>query len=169
MNTSAVDLGMSLVPVAYPFPTEDCQCPEAYIGLSCEDCSPGFTRSSGLPTDACVRCDCNNQSSDCDPLTGVCLDCQGNTEGDNCERCIGSYYGDPTSGIPCLPCECPLLANSFSPTCYLNETDGLHVCDNCATGYAGRYCEVCMDGYYGSPLVSSSYDMFELMPSCAHT
>ena len=147
---------MSLVPIIYPFPTEDCQCPDNYTGRSCEDCSEGFTLSSRLPTDTCVRCDCNNQSSDCDPLTGVCVNCQGNTQGEHCEQCAAGYYGDPTRGIECLLCRCPLVANSFSATCYLNETDGLPVCDNCATGYTGRNCELCMNGYFGSPLVSIS-------------
>ena len=149
------NLTMSRVPILYPFPTENCQCPEAYTDLSCGDCSPGFARSSDIPTDTCVRCDCNNQTLNCDPVTGICINCQGNTEGDHCEQCTDGYYGDPTNDVECLPCECPLLDNSFSPTCILNETDGLSICDGCAPGYTGRNCELCMDGYFGNPLVSS--------------
>lgn len=155
---STVDIITSpIIPILYPFPTEECQCPEAYSGLSCEECSQGFARSSGLPTDSCARCDCNNQTLDCDPVTGICLNCQGNSEGDRCERCIPGYYGNPTANIDCLPCQCPLLNNNFSPTCFLNETDGQSTCDNCAEGYTGRNCEVCMDGYFGSPLVSNCF------------
>lgn len=149
------NLTISHVPVLYPFPTENCQCPEAYSGHSCGDCSPGFARSSDFPMDTCVRCDCNNHTLDCDSVTGVCINCQGNTEGDHCEQCTTGYYGDPTNSVECLPCECPLLDNSFSPTCILNETDGLSICDGCALGYTGRNCELCIDGYFGNPLVSS--------------
>jgi hypothetical protein len=154
---STVNFTSPITPILYPFPTEDCQCPEAYIGLSCEECGQGFARSSGLHTDSCVRCDCNNQTLDCNPVTGSCLNCQGNTEGNRCERCVPGYYGDPTTNIDCLPCQCPLLNNNFSPTCFLNETDGQSTCDNCAEGYTGRNCEACMDGYFGSPLVSAFY------------
>lgn len=160
---STVNFISPIVPILYPFPTENCQCPEAYTGLSCEECSQGFARSSGLNTDSCVRCDCNNQTLDCDPVTGSCFNCQGNTEGDRCERCIPGYYGDPTTNIDCLPCQCPLLNNNFSPTCFLNETDGQSTCDNCAQGYTGRNCEVCMDGYFGSPIVSTFFSFSSIL------
>ena len=63
------------------------------------------------------------------------------------------FYGDPTRGIPCLPCNCPVVGNGFSPTCYLNNTDGLSTCNACAVGYTGRNCEICMDGFFGNPMV----------------
>lgn len=154
---SSINLTTSVVPILYPFPTEDCQCPEAYSGLSCQECSQGFAQLSGLPTDPCVKCNCNNQTLDCDAATGVCLNCQENTEGDHCEHCLNGYYGDPTRGVECLPCQCPRSDSNFSPTCFLNETDGLATCDNCAEGYTGRNCELCMDGYFGSPLVRISH------------
>ena len=147
MNTTQVTV------IRTSFPTERCVCPEAYQGSSCMECARGFARVSDNVLDPCNRCECNNQSLDCDPNTGECLDCQGNTEGFNCDRCIPGYYGDPTRGIPCLPCECPLARNSFSPTCFL-DSDGLQTCDSCAVGYTGRNCDMCMDGYFGSPFVS---------------
>lgn len=153
-NSTSTNSSMSAVPILFPFPTELCQCPQNYTGPSCENCSSGFTRSFGQPTDQCITCNCSNQASDCDPITGICIDCQGNTEGDHCERCITGYYGDPLSGVECLRCECPLLTNNFSPTCFFNETDGQPTCDNCSRGYTGRNCELCMNGYYGNPLVS---------------
>ena len=53
---------------------EECQCPEGYKGLSCENCAPGFTRSgSGLYLGTCVPCQCNGKSSSCDPESGTCL------------------------------------------------------------------------------------------------
>ena len=101
-----------------------------------------------------MRCECNNLTLDCDVSSGACLDCEGNSEGANCERCRSGYYGDPTRNISCMQCACPLIDNSFSPTCFLDEQDDMQTCDNCAPGYAGRNCELCMEGYFGSPLVS---------------
>ena len=136
------------------YPVEDCSCPAPYRGLSCQSCARGYFRPSGLVMDPCLQCNCNGQTLDCDLVTGTCLNCSGNTTGSNCERCIDGFYGDPTRGIPCMPCNCPLAGNSFSPTCSLNLTDSQSTCDNCAPGYTGRNCEICMDGFFGNPMVS---------------
>ena len=137
-------------------PLEACDCPAPYQGQSCEACARGYARPSGSIADPCVECECNGQTLDCDPSTAVCLNCTGNTIGDHCERCQDGFYGDPTTGIPCLPCECPLSnpENSFSSTCVLNMTDGRSTCDSCQEGYEGRNCELCADGFFGSPMVS---------------
>lgn len=106
---------------------EECACPSGYMGLSCEDCAPGYTRSEeGLYLGLCEPCDCNGHSSECDPNNGICYvslnysnksqafikissffqqNCRDNTEGDHCERCIPGYEGDATTGIPqaCRP------------------------------------------------------------------
>jgi hypothetical protein len=91
---------------------------------------------------------------DCDPDTAVCLGCGENTTGDQCQSCEDGFYGDPTRGIPCLPCPCPFETKSFSPTCVLDSVDDQATCNNCAAGYTGRNCEICMDGFFGNPLVS---------------
>ena len=136
-------------------PVELCTCPVEYVGRTCELCARGHARPSCNIADPCVACNCNNLSLDCDVNTAVCINCSGNSEGDNCERCQSGYYGDPTRGIPCLPCQCPTLKNSFSPTCFL-DSDLNSTCDNCSPGYTGRNCEICMDGFFGNPLVSIS-------------
>ncbi len=142
--------------ISTTYPVEDCTCPPAYQGSSCELCARGFARPTGSIAAPCIMCDCNSQTLDCDSDTMVCLNCGGNTVGDNCELCQDGFYGDPTLGIPCLPCECPLPDNSFSPTCFLNVTDGLPTCDSCTERYMGRNCEICSDGYFGNPLVKTS-------------
>ena len=49
-----------------------CDCPPGYIGLSCEKCDVGYTRSPGVYLGACNYCECNGHSEECDPENGVC-------------------------------------------------------------------------------------------------
>lgn len=94
---------------------EQCQCPPNYQGLSCEECAPGYYRSTAGPFGGfCVPCQCNGHSDRCDPVSGVCLDCQHNTIGEHCEMCDVGYHGDATGGTPfdCLICACPLPLES---------------------------------------------------------
>lgn len=50
---------------------EQCVCPAGHHGLSCEHCSPGYTRN-GQRAGFCERCSCNSHSEECDPITGTC-------------------------------------------------------------------------------------------------
>ncbi|CAL8147958.1 unnamed protein product [Orchesella dallaii] len=81
------------------FPVEQCACPVGYIGLSCQECAYGYTRSlRGLYLGLCEPCSCNGHSDECDSKTGVCRNCRGHTAGDFCEECEDGYSGDPRSG-----------------------------------------------------------------------
>ncbi|XP_025082607.1 basement membrane-specific heparan sulfate proteoglycan core protein-like isoform X8 [Pomacea canaliculata] len=148
---------------------ESCRCPEGYTGLSCQECAPGFLRvpDSGTALGRCTRCNCNGHASTCDPVTGQCLDCRDNTEGERCERCIAGYYGDPTAGTPndCRPCPCPLTipSNQFSRTCFLDQ-DRQVTCEQCPQGYTGRNCEKCAEGYSGNPGEVGGRCVFESDP-----
>lgn len=52
---------------------EQCHCPEGYTGLSCEDCAVGYTRAEeGIYLGICEPCNCNGNSRECHPETGVC-------------------------------------------------------------------------------------------------
>ncbi|KAK9732107.1 Laminin EGF domain [Popillia japonica] len=147
---------------------EKCSCPSGYVGLSCESCDYGYVRimansSNGEGQSFCGKCDCNGHSKTCDPDTGQCL-CEHNTTGENCDRCLPGFYGNPMIGMPgdCKQCACPLLTeeNNFSPSCQLdlfkltseNEEQG-YVCTQCPRGYTGDHCEICDDGYYGAPTI----------------
>ncbi|XP_058247538.1 laminin subunit alpha-2 isoform X3 [Hemibagrus wyckioides] len=140
---------------------EKCECPQGYSGLSCEECAAGFYRLSSRVSGSrfrsgmgsCVRCECNGHSSSCDPDTGVCQNCQHNTEGEKCERCSAGYYG-VVRGSPddCKRCACPLTnpANNFSPAC-VTEGFNDYRCTACPEGYEGKYCERCATSYHGDP------------------
>ncbi|XP_049703370.2 laminin subunit alpha [Helicoverpa armigera] len=136
---------------------EECQCPKAYRGLSCEQCAEGYYRlSSGF----CVPCQCNGHSRECDVNTGVCLECTDNTMGDHCEQCIPGYHGDALQGTPrdCLICACPMpyVSNNFAIGCDLSDNGSLISCQ-CKPGYGGARCEFCAAGYYGEPEVIGDY------------
>uniref|UniRef100_A0A8C5LBZ8 Basement membrane-specific heparan sulfate proteoglycan core protein n=1 Tax=Jaculus jaculus TaxID=51337 RepID=A0A8C5LBZ8_JACJA len=136
---------------------EECRCPPGYIGLSCQDCAPGYTRTgSGLYLGHCELCECNGHSDLCHPETGACSQCQHNAVGEFCELCAPGFYGDATAGTPedCQPCACPLTnpENMFSRTCESLGAGGYR-CTACDPGYTGQYCEQCAPGYVGNPNV----------------
>uniref|UniRef100_A0A8C7HHD9 Heparan sulfate proteoglycan 2 n=1 Tax=Oncorhynchus kisutch TaxID=8019 RepID=A0A8C7HHD9_ONCKI len=134
---------------------EQCRCPPAYQGLSCQDCAPGYTRTGGgLYLGHCELCECNGHSDSCHPENGICTSCLHNTQGELCEQCAPGFYGDPTAGTPedCQPCACPHTDpdNQFSPTCE-SLGNGGYQCTACQPGYTGQYCERCATGYVGNP------------------
>uniref|UniRef100_A0A8C7Z5D4 Basement membrane-specific heparan sulfate proteoglycan core protein n=1 Tax=Oryzias sinensis TaxID=183150 RepID=A0A8C7Z5D4_9TELE len=119
--------------------------------------SAGSSSAARVPTAAgmgsCVQCQCSGHSSTCDPETSICQNCQDNTEGDRCERCMPGFYGVVRgSSDDCKPCACPLPnpENSFSPTCIAEGLDDYR-CTACPEGYEGKYCERCATGYHGNP------------------
>ena len=128
---------------------EQCDCPVGYSGLSCHQCSPGYTRS---PTGSCEPCQCNGFSNTCDPDTGACTGCTGSTTGASCEQCLPGTYGDPSLGISCLPCPCPLTTTpgQFTDECVLQHPN-IIICLNCPEGHTGSRCESCSRGYFGDP------------------
>lgn len=62
---------------------ENCSCPIGYTGLSCERCSPGYTRAVpyGSATSECVPCNCYGHSETCNPDNGICQQCSHFTTG----------------------------------------------------------------------------------------
>ncbi|XP_036374630.1 laminin subunit alpha-1-like, partial [Megalops cyprinoides] len=140
---------------------EVCECPEGYMGLSCQDCAHGYHRqplSQHSPKGQCpfarpcVPCQCHNHSQSCDPDTGRCQDCQHNTMGDQCHLCAPGYYGKVRGSISdCSLCTCPPgNQKSFSPTCVPEGISDFR-CDSCQPGYEGQYCQRCSAGYHGNP------------------
>ena len=153
-NATTTSANVRIIPGV--FPVENCECPQGYTGQSCQMCSSGYQRLSQDPTDTCERCNCNNLSSNCDANTGVCFGCTGNSTGAHCDACQAGYYGDPTRGIPCIPCGCARREAADNHTCTL-ESDGLKTCDSCDLGSTGRRCDLCVGGYYWTSMVRPSW------------
>ncbi|XP_045065442.1 laminin subunit alpha-5 isoform X2 [Coregonus clupeaformis] len=148
-----------------------CDCQHNTCGTSCDQCCPGFNQLPWKPAttykaNECEPCNCNRHSFDCyyDPEVdqrrasiniqgqymggGVCMECQHNTTGVNCERCVPTYYRSPDhpldSPLACSPC-----------VCQSEFTDG--TCEDltgrcyCKPNYTGEKCDSCAEGYVNFP------------------
>lgn len=77
MQDDAISFNHSLASdrnLAFASSVEDCRCPDAYQGLSCEECAPGYYRiESGPHGGYCVPCQCSGHATQCDLNTGVCI------------------------------------------------------------------------------------------------
>lgn len=77
--------------------------------------------------------------------------------GPSCNQCSFGYYGNATIGeaTDCKECLCPgglNAPNQFAKSCVMDQ-DRKPTCLSCETGYSGRQCQVCADGYYGNSMV----------------
>ncbi|XP_073463613.1 laminin subunit alpha-5 isoform X3 [Aquarana catesbeiana] len=148
-----------------------CYCQHNTCGASCDSCCPGFHQVAWKPatmdnSNECEACNCNGHAYDCyyDPEVerrrasmnlqgqyiggGVCLDCQHNTDGVNCERCRQGYYKSPDhptdSPYTCQRCACE--SEYMSGTC-----EDLTGRCYCKPNFTGENCASCAEGYMDFP------------------
>uniref|UniRef100_UPI003AAF9E0D laminin subunit alpha-3-like n=1 Tax=Centroberyx gerrardi TaxID=166262 RepID=UPI003AAF9E0D len=147
-----------------------CECKHNTCGESCDRCCPGFNQKPwrAATTDSpneCQPCQCFSHAFDCyyDPAVeqrgasldtfgrynggGVCINCQHNTAGVNCERCIEGFYrpygAPPESPSGCIPCRCD---GRTTAGCEMGSGRCI-----CKPEFTGENCDRCVDGYYGYP------------------
>uniref|UniRef100_A0A3P8YNK8 Laminin subunit alpha 3 n=1 Tax=Esox lucius TaxID=8010 RepID=A0A3P8YNK8_ESOLU len=152
-----------------------CECTHNTCGESCDRCCPGFNQKPwrAATTDSPNEsCQCHSHATECyyDPVVeqrrasldtfgrydggGVCINCQHNTAGVNCELCAVGFYRPhgvpPESHGGCVPCRCSAWATSG---CEMGTGRCL-----CRPEFTGNNCERCADGYYGYPqCISASF------------
>lgn len=128
----------------------------------------------------CRKCQCNENidltdTDNCDPMTGRCLKCLYNTEGDHCDRCKSGYSGDATKQ-QCKLCVCNQLGTDpnggdchhLTGQCSCRpHVEGVD-CGKCKAGYfnfaSGKGCEACQCDSVGS--VSANCNEFDGKCEC---
>ncbi|XP_074218218.1 multiple epidermal growth factor-like domains protein 9 [Camelus bactrianus] len=122
-----------------------CQCKVGVTGSSCDRCQDGYY---DFNKNGCLPCRCSNRSASCDALTGACLNCQDNSQGDHCEECKEGFYQSPNATRECLHCPCSAVTSTGSCVIKLGELEPQ--CVQCKDGYTGQNCNECENGYYNS-------------------
>ncbi|XP_053349425.1 laminin subunit alpha-3 isoform X3 [Clarias gariepinus] len=147
-----------------------CECQHNTCGESCDRCCPGYhqkawrTATADSPNE-CEPCQCHSHATDCyyDAEVerrraslnihgrydggGVCINCQHNTAGVNCEGCVEGYYRP--HGVPresptgCIPCRCD---SRTTRGCEMGSGRCL-----CKPQYSGDHCDRCAGGYHRYP------------------
>ncbi|XP_062285798.1 laminin subunit alpha-3-like isoform X1 [Scomber scombrus] len=147
-----------------------CECQHNTCGDSCDRCCPGFNQKPWRAAtfdspNKCQPCQCFSHAFDCyyDPEVeksgasldtfgrydggGVCINCQHNTAGVNCEKCIEGFYRPygipPASPIGCIPCSCN---ERTTADCEMGSGRCI-----CKPQFSGDNCDRCADGYYYYP------------------
>ncbi|XP_041356954.1 laminin subunit alpha-2-like isoform X2 [Gigantopelta aegis] len=133
---------------ATPADSEDYEClkcPVGQTGRHCEICMPGYYGKPDKLGGRCQPCQCSGNINlqvpgACDPVTGKCLRCSENTEGEFCEKCSSGYFGSALQGN-CRACEC------YGGGSYSKDCDPQTGQCSCKPLYAGRQCNKCQPGY----------------------
>uniref|UniRef100_A0A663EBZ8 Laminin subunit alpha 3 n=1 Tax=Aquila chrysaetos chrysaetos TaxID=223781 RepID=A0A663EBZ8_AQUCH len=158
---------------------KSCECQHNTCGETCDHCCPGYNQKQWQPatagsTNTCEPCNCHGHATDCyydadvdhrrESLNihghyeggGVCINCQHNTAGINCEKCAGGYYRP--YGVParapdgCIPCSCN---SGRAEGC--EEGSGRCFCKQ---NFQGENCERCADGFYDYPFCVRKYQVY---------
>uniref|UniRef100_A0A8C4F1H6 Laminin subunit alpha 3 n=1 Tax=Dicentrarchus labrax TaxID=13489 RepID=A0A8C4F1H6_DICLA len=156
-----------------------CECQHNTCGESCDRCCPGFNqkpwRAATVDSpNECHACQCFSHAFDCyyDPEVerrgasldtfgrynggGVCINCQHNTAGVNCERCLEGFYRPfgvpPESPTGCIPCRCDEMTTAG---CEMGSGRCI-----CKPQFTGENCDRCADGYYSYPQCIRKFSVF---------
>ena len=127
-------------------------CRSNSIGDQCEDCESGYyNNASGDSLTSCQECLCNGMAETCVSNNTardgyVCLNCSGNTFGDQCQSCLPRYYNNPNlnSSSSCVECNCNTFG-SVDDNC--SSTTGMCTCKD-GVSSTSRTCDKCADKFF---------------------
>ncbi|ESO94906.1 hypothetical protein LOTGIDRAFT_144813 [Lottia gigantea] len=148
-----------------------CTCQHNTCGDQCDTCCPGFLQKAWRRAlvdqpFTCEPCECYGHTTECiynETVAnegksidihgnydggGVCQNCQHNTMGINCEKCVPTFYrpyGVPRNATDaCRRCQCDLRISTGE----CEEGSGRCLC---RIEFAGENCDRCNVGYYDYP------------------
>ncbi|KAL7984356.1 hypothetical protein Chor_002926 [Crotalus horridus] len=146
-----------------------CECQHNTCGETCDHCCPGYNQKSWQPATAtspnlCEPCNCHGHALDCyydreverrkESLNlhgqyqggGVCIDCQHNTAGINCEKCLKGYYRP--YGIPITAVHgCIRVALNIPMAVKKDQVTVIGYCQ-CLQNVEGPTCSICKPLYW---------------------
>ncbi|XP_054279344.1 laminin subunit beta-1 [Macrosteles quadrilineatus] len=125
-----------------------CECDDGYAGTRCDVCADNYYGNPKEIGGSCTLCNCSNnidisRPGNCDPLSGKCLQCLFNTDGENCERCKENYYGDAINHL-CTECVCNILGTNKSA----GPCDGTTGQCPCLPNVIGLTCDTCQENHW---------------------
>ena len=140
-----------------------CVCQHNTAGAHCDMCLPLYNNkpwAAGTVSSAneCEACECNNHAEICkfdvNLDAGVCINCTGNTIGDDCGACAEFYYNPPgvalNSPEGCQACSCNEAGMEGGATDCARGDQSVSDSGQCAckTFISDRTCSECSDGYF---------------------
>ena len=168
-----------------------CACEHNTTGNKCETCLPLYNQQpwmsslSAAASFSCESCNCMQHASSCEYSQlaegqsidtagnfsggGVCLNCQDNTMGYNCQQCRNITYRDPslpvTDSASCKPCNCHLPGTDNEADCVRSEqvatSPALPGDCFCLPGVGGAKCIQCLPHYYNTSASGDRLDCTE--------
>ncbi|KAL8608233.1 hypothetical protein ACOMHN_016688 [Nucella lapillus] len=164
-----------------------CECKQGYIPMPNGRCEPvchqGCTHGTCVRPDVCkcsfgwvgdncsTECQCHKHSN-CVSVRkkDVCLKCENNTMGRQCEMCRPFFVGDPKTGEACIPCR--EFCNNHTIVCVSRDENEVRMmgsqqhkiepqqrgpskfdamCQNCQHNTTGDRCGECTEGHFRRP------------------
>ncbi|XP_047130543.1 multiple epidermal growth factor-like domains protein 8 isoform X1 [Hydra vulgaris] len=159
LNIFSCDINAYCVNTMYSY---ECKCKQGYIGDGKSKCIKTCWPEcyQGVCNETTYKCECNlgwtgqncsvdcgcNGHSTCLYGVGICDQCQENTVGKYCEKCINGSYGNALTSTGCKKCECNGHGNPLQNYCQSANGECF-----CLHNTIGSSCELCEPGFVGNP------------------
>ena len=141
-----------------------CNCSKGYFGPKCDECASGY---GGLHcTDDCTNTNvsCEGHAHSVTRINGTCnCSCIPRFAGPTCGECDAGYSKYPSCVDACTVVNVSCSAGRASSVAL---TDGKCVCACISVRHAGDQCQLCADGYGGSPFPDCDDDCTNINVSC---